>query len=287
LVALVGHAGIEASDVARLEGEEVILLKGVKDEDTGYADLVDYPDEQIEANGFRDEVRRINEQLLAADIDYTGAATHVDTSARRLVRRFTRAHWGNGGRLWRGFWQDLKNADRLANLRINGERVASIDFKAMILSIAYAYVGAAIPPRDLYKITFTNTSGAPVAIPRDDVKKIVAARLNGAKDWPEELREYRAGLLWVAVVASLKAAHPPVADIFDRDLGQTFAFTESEILVDALLTLVSKDVPALPVHDCLVVAESDADTATQAMLAAFTFHTSQSGRVSIERAPQE
>ena len=59
-------------------------------------------DEQAEANDYRAEVRKINAHLLAADIDYTGADPLVDSNARHLVRRFTRASWGNGGRLWRG-----------------------------------------------------------------------------------------------------------------------------------------------------------------------------------------
>jgi hypothetical protein len=153
----------------------------------------------------------------------------------------------------------------------------------MILRLAYAYAGAAPPAGDLYEITFKGTNGAPVVLPRAVIKKVVSARLNGAKEWPEELREHRAGLPWRSVVASLKEAHARIGEVFDRDLGQELAFTESEILVDALLGLVDVDVIALPLHDCILVAESDEAAATAAMLAAFKFHTNQDGRVSVER----
>ena len=119
------------------------------------------------------------------------------------------------------------------------------------------------------------------------MKKIVAARLNGAKGWPEELREHSVGLTWSAAVASLKVAHPAIADIFDRDLGQELAFTESQILVSALLRLVDEDITALPLHDCVLVAASDEAAAVAAMLDSFQFHARQPGAVTIERAAKE
>jgi hypothetical protein len=278
--------GITLDDIDRHPGEEVVLLKSIKDDKTGVADLIDYDDNEL-ADGYREEIQKLNTFLKDAAIQYVGDTPLVDERDRHLKRRFTRASFGNGGRVWGGFWQRLRKADRLANTLINGERVAGLDFKSMVASLAYAYVGVAVPPQDLYKITFRSTSGEPVVLPRAVVKKIFAARLNGAKEWPEELREYRRGLPWRSAVASLKEAHPPIADMFDLDLGQTLAFTESEILVDVLLRLMELDVVALPIHDCIVVAESALVAAERAMLEAFTFHTKQTGRVSIERSPQE
>jgi len=279
--------GVTLDDISRKPGEEVVLMKSDRDDQTGLANLVNYPDNEF-ADEARAEVRRINAHLSAADIEYVGASVLFDERKRHLVRRFTRAQWGCGGRLWGGFWDSpMTKAERLANIRISGERVVSVDFSSMVVRLAYAYVGTTPPPGDLYAITFKTTDGAPVVLPRAVVKKIVAARLNGAKDWPEELREHRAGLSWRAVVASLKEAHRPIADVFDRDLGQELAFTESEILVDALLRLVEEGVTALPLHDCVLVAESDEAAATAAMLDSFQFHARQPGCVAIEHAPKE
>lgn len=278
--------GITLDDIGRHPGEEVVLLKGIKDDRTGLAELVDYDDTPF-TDQYRTEVQKLNRFLKDADIDYVGTTPLVDARDRHMKRRFTRAAFGNGGRLWGGFWQRLRKRDRLANTLINGESVVSLDFKAMIASLAYAYMGASLPPQDAYAITFKSTSGEPVALPRAVVKKIFAACLNGAKDWPKELREYRRGLPWRSVVASLKESHKPIAELFDRDVGQSLTFTESEILIEALLTLQEQGIVALPVHDCIVVAESDAEVAERAMLNTFTFHTHQTGRVEIERAPAE
>jgi hypothetical protein len=275
--------GVTVDDVGRRPGEELVLLKGHRDERTGIAELVDYTDDTF-TEQYRTEVRGLNTFLAGADVRYVGETPLVDERDRHLTRRFTRESFGSGGRLFGGFWQSLRKQDRLANVLINSEPVASIDFRSMVLHIAYAYARQPAPDGDLYAITFTSTSGSPVVLPRGIVKKIVAARLNGAQEWPAELREHRRGLSWRSVVDALKRAHAPIAELFDLDLGQAFAFTESEVLVDALLSLSADGVVALPVHDCIVVPESDAAAAEHAMLASFKYHTNQIGSVAIERA---
>jgi len=277
--------GVTVADFDVRPGQEVVLLKGTKDDRTGIADLVEY-DDTDDTHACRAEVRKINAHLKGASIEY-GGTTKVDETERALVRRFTRSSWGCGGRLWGGFWHRLKKSDRLANVRIDGQRVVSIDLNAAVLRFAYAYVGASPPDGDLYSsISFTDTAGSPRVLPRDVVKKIVASRLNGAKEWPEEMREHRAGLPWARVVASLKAAHPALAELFDRDCGQELTFTESEVLVDTLLRLQEQGITALPVHDCIVVAEGCEADAVTTYLDSFKFHTKQTGVVAVDRAKE-
>jgi hypothetical protein len=277
--------GVTLDDIARRPGEELVLLKGLRDTDAGTAELVEYVDNET-TRGYREEMRRLNTALAAADVQYTGDDPAIDERDRFLRRRFTRGDFFSGGRVWGGFWQQMKKRDRLANVLINGESVVSLDFAAMLVSLAYAYVGQPMPTSDPYAITFTGTNGAPVVTPRRIVKKIVAARMNGAKEWPSDLRDYRRGLSWRSVIETLKQAHKPISPLFDLDLGQTLAFTESEVLVNALLTLTVKGVVALPVHDCIVVAESDLNVARETLLDSFKFQTRQTARVTIERAEE-
>jgi hypothetical protein len=286
-------AEIDVDDIDRRPGQEVVLLKGDRDDRAGIAALVDYEDDE-HTNRCRAEVQKLNAFLKSASIEYNGTDPLVDEHERFLVRRFTRANWGCGGRVWGGFWQRLKKADRLANVRIDGQRVVSIDINCAVLRFAYAYVGAQAPAGDLYdSIQFTDASGHPHVfhgnpkVHRRIVKKITAARLNGAREWPSDLREHRPGMPWSRVVACLKAAHPALSSLFDADRGQEVMFTESEVLVDTLLRLQEQDVAALPVHDCIVVSEGTAAIAERAFLDAFQFHTNQAGCVSIERALQE
>ena len=55
------------------------------------------------------------------------------------------------GRLYGGFWQNLKTARR-RHIRINGEPVTALDYGSMFTRLAYAELGATPPAGDLYAI---------------------------------------------------------------------------------------------------------------------------------------
>ncbi len=281
---LVSHR-VTSEDIQRAPGEEIVMLKGTKDDSSGRSALVDYADSEL-ADRYRTDVRQLNEWLDGADITYTGTDKRGDDRDRFLRRYFTRGDWFSGGRLFGGFWQRLRKADRLANVEIDGRPVVSLDFRAMLPSLAYAYVGQPVPAGDLYAVTFTDTEGSPRVLPRETVKKILSAALNGAKEWPRELRELRSGLPWSSVLQALREHHPAIAHMFGADFGQSLTFTESTILLDVLFTLKDAEVVALPVHDCIVVADAHAQLAEQAMLDAFKTHCHQDARVAIERAKE-
>jgi hypothetical protein len=283
--------GIDLDDIVRTEGEELVLLRcdRTEAEEAGRVELKEYEDNQ-QTNEYRAEVREINAWLATADIRYVGADALIDSRKRYLQRRFTRGDdtFGNGGRLYGGFWIPLNKGSRVTDVRISGEAVVEIDFSATFLQIAYAYAGAETPEGDLYQITFSDTSGNTVDLPRDLIKSAISARFNGAKGWPDDCRADHSAavkaLPWRRFVECVKAAHPAIAEFLDRDIGQQFTFTESEILIDALLALKAENIVALPVHDCVVVPASAEAAGVSAMLNAFKFHTNHVGRLKVKHA---
>jgi hypothetical protein len=283
--------GVGADDIARSEGEELVLLRcdRTEEDEAGRPELKEYDDTE-DTNAYRAEVRELNAWLASADVTYTGSDSLVDPRKRYLQRRFTRGDvkFGNGGRLYGGFWIPFHKGDRVTDIRINGEEVVEIDFSATFLQLAYAYARTEPPEGDLYQITFSDTSGATVDVPRDLIKSALSARFNGAKGWPDDCRkdhpESVKVLPWRRFVDCAKAAHPAIALFMDRDCGQEFTFTESEILIDALLAMKRQDVVALPVHDCIVVPASAEVAGVSAMLEAFRFHTGNEGRLKVKRA---
>jgi hypothetical protein len=67
---------------------------------------------------------------------------------------------------------------------------------------------------------------------------------------------------------------------------QIFAFTESSILVNVLLRLGDQKIAALPVHDCIIVAESADAVGSQQMLDSYKPYTGLPGRIAVEHAPE-
>lgn len=57
---------------------------------------------------------------------------------------------------------------------------------------------------------------------------------------------------------------------------------ESEVLIDALLELKSREIAALPIHDAVIIPEDLQQEATEVMAEAFRQHTGQRGEVSVE-----
>jgi hypothetical protein len=56
-----------------------------------------------------------------------------------------------GGRLFGGFWQQLKR-ERRRHIRIEGEPVAVLDYGSMFTRLAYSEIGAEPPGGDLYAV---------------------------------------------------------------------------------------------------------------------------------------
>ena len=87
---------------------------------------------------------------------------------------------------------------------------------------------------------------------------------------------------------AITEVHPALSPLLFQGRGLALMFTESEILVDALLRLLDKGIVALPVHDCLVVAESHIDAAREAMVEAFAHNChGRLPQIAVERATEE
>lgn len=234
-------------------------------------ELIDYTD-TAETKRFRAEVERVNAMLAGADIAMApDGGPLIATSLRYLRRHFNLppdspegTRFDLGGRLFGGCWQGLPKARRHA-IRINGEPVADLDFASMFLRLAYLHAGTAPPEGDLYG----PVAGLSEPRWRAGVKKVALAMLFRSTPLARLPRDLEGmlplGLSGAQVRTAILAAHPDLACVFEAGLGLRLMFVESRILVAALLTLADQGVPALPMHDGVMVAQSKADLAATAM----------------------
>jgi hypothetical protein len=272
------------------EGEETIILartSRVYSKPGRESELIEYAD-TAETIRFREEMRRINEHLARADIAYVGPPRDangrlLDASprARFLHRTFNIPAWvrkkavplppvtdadkrfDRGGRLYhRGiFWQQL-GRDLRRHVRIDGEETAYLDFASMFLRLALLRAGVEPPTGDLYR----QIAGVETSDHRDGIKKVIASVLFRERDMerlppgtrpllPESLRSAD------AVVGAIGAAFPALVPFYKSRIGFELTFTESQILVSALLRLNACGITALPIHDGMMVPKSRAEEA--------------------------
>ena len=276
------------NSIGRETEAEVLILKASKDRSGDDAKIIEYRDTRQTGQLHR-EVERINESLEDAPfrmIDDSESPVDDDDGqpidpSRRTVRRvFNNGSWLEGGRLFGGFWERMRREDRFRLLRIcsakhpDGEEIANVDFSQLFPRLAYLRANTRAPAEDLYGLIDVGKS-------RDGYKKLVNALLfarGRLLRWPEEtLRLFPEGTKLRDVVSRIRKAHAPIAPLFGTGIGYSLMFQESCILIEALLTLHKQGITALPLHDSVLVARSEAEVAKQVMEGAFALVTGEAG----------
>lgn len=259
--------------ICQIDDPVLVLLKEGKDED-GNAASIAYR-ETAQSKKFANQIGRINGFLREADIEVAGQDDsglslgrdgQIIAPYRRSLRRiFNNATWLHGGRLAGGFWMSMERTER-PRIRIDGERVAEVDYGQLFPRLAYVRAGAPQPVGDLYNV-FRNVTG------RDGCKKLMNALLfsqGPLRNWPEDThRHFPDGINLRTAIEMLAAKHAPIAHLFGKGLGFQLMRLESDMLIEVLTELSAAGVTALPLHDAVLVAKSHAGVAQETMRAVF------------------
>ena len=188
--------------------------------------------------------------------------------------------WNKGGRLYSvgDSYQQRKPFER-ASMKLNGEPVVEIDIRASHLSIIHALLGKPFDPAggDPYLHPF---------IPRRVVKGWIVTTLGHDRfhrAWSSDMiadyrnrtgntlgKDFPIKLVRAEVLEMLPALTDwPASTIRWADLQ----FIESCAVIDTVHELAVKhDVPALPVHDSIIVPESKKELACQVLKTKFTYY---------------
>lgn len=173
-------------------------------------------------------------------------------------------------------YETMSAQRRLKRIRINGSAVAEVDIRACHLTLLYGLLGVPLSPdQDPYAVD---------GLPRDVVKAWVgqaigASRTDFARWSPRAKAKY----------AEATGGRSLTVDFTVRDVGLgvlgrhrvlgrlkageldslTLMFHEAEVLSSAMHELRLQDLPALPIHDGLIVPIGDVEAAKVAMATAF------------------
>ncbi|WP_069055417.1 hypothetical protein [Bosea sp. RAC05] len=267
LAALCQHHQVSLPDFGRLPEEETIIARSRRDQIAGAAPVVllDYA-ETGETEGMRSMVAALNAHVAGADIvfldDGRGAVNAHDRHQRRLFNGPPQEPLQGNGRLYGGFWQNLKR-DRRSSLRINGEETAVVDFSSMFVRLAYAKIGVVPPPGDLYALPGLEGH-------REAVKVLTSTLFFDQRQrhsWPQD-----DGLVipkgWslAKTRAAILDRHPALRASFGHGLGHELMRRESDIMLAILDCLMTMGIVALNLHDGLIVSIADASSVRTMMM---------------------
>ncbi|RWM21769.1 MAG: hypothetical protein EOR73_10195 [Mesorhizobium sp.] len=269
-------------DLDTHQSGETIILKRSKDPNDYWdeGERLDYPEDDRTAR-YRAELAEINQWLREDDLqfDWKGIAwphTPIALRDRGLRRVFTQGRFNSGGRLFGGFWQQLRKDERRTGLLIGGEKAVELDYGQAGVRILYGMAGQQPASDDLYHLWGYVQQ-------REGIKRVMSAMIFADKPlerFPQFTRKlFRKGDKIAEVVEAIELKHPLIKDRFHCGLGHDAQFIESQIMVELLLIMKAKRITALPIHDAPMVPESAAATAKDAMLSVFQRMTGVEGIV--------
>jgi len=266
LRARLGNGSLD--DLTRREKSETIWLSA-RTADQGWhgdpppKELIDYEDNR-ESRRYRREMATINRFLNEADLTFDGRPLGPIALRRNfLLRRVTDPiEFNLNGRLAGGWWLQLPSRDR-HRIRLRGEPLADLDFKGMFVQLAYR--GLDWELREDFD---------PYGIPglehyRDGAKLAMLSLLGRSKRMralsPELRKALPEGWTVTRLMDAVTKLHQDIAPLFGKDRAVELMFQESQILVALLLRLVDLRIPALPMHDGIMVPQSMKQRAKDAM----------------------
>jgi len=259
LIKMIDEAGLKLTDISSPRPVELIVLNSAPKDHWDEPVRVDYKDTPT-TRKYRKELQEINEWLVGADIAFSppeGFETPVDVSQRRMTRRFSQGSFQCGGRLYGAFWETLRKDARRTGLRIEGERIAEVDYKAMNPMLAYHHVRAVPPEGDPYELP---------GFPKDRETRAAIKELMNAQffrplsnRYPKEFDRPAFKKKWKfsQVVEAILARHPLLRGVLSSGvIGHTLQFWESQLLIRVLKRCKQVNIVALPLHDSVIVRAS-------------------------------
>lgn len=255
--------------------QELIRLKDAK------GNLVSYRDTERTMRD-RKFLEAVNKHISASDIQLHAPAGVRDgdlirfgehtvyTDMNELFRVYNGA-WTLGGRMYGGWWQQVKSEDR-QHFIIDGGETVELDYEMLHPRLLYAAVGERLEG-DAYSIRGWDRK----VCKRAFNVLLNANNYNSAKGaiLPYVDGDEKAA---VALIKDIKSKHKSVADKFHSGAGLKLQYMDSEMAKAVVHELTVKNgVTVLPIHDSFIVRQEHKNDLVDCMERAFLKATSTVG----------
>ena len=257
LRALEGHPAVR-SQVNH--AHEIIILR---DTINGKKSFVEYEDTPT-TEGFRENLRHINKcfsnhwfdleikddevATLAQRISKHPNKEPIDFSKRSLVRMFSNGSFKEGGRFYRGWWQNVPSEYR-KYITIDEKRTAEVDFSQLNPHLLYIANYKELGSEDAYDRVL---DGEHRVIVKQAFNAMVHAH-GPLKQCPNDIDLDEIDMSWSELRDRVIAAHKSISDQFFIGIGNKLQYKDSCIAERVMLQFVSMDAPALLIHDSFIV----------------------------------
>ena len=207
--------------------------------------------------------REIYRQILTIKDRRGRQKYHLPNPLQDQYSRIFNVDMEHGGR-WYGHWSQGLLRSWRPQIRINGDPVTELDFKALHPTMLYVSLGLPVPEGDMYSLEHPPRDVDLGESLRKVCKRIVLTILNAKPDQNEVAacvdviwREDDIKLDHQSVrylIEALKKKHAPIAEHFASGIGGELQRKDSSIAEKVMTTLADEGIVALCVHDSFIVA---------------------------------
>jgi hypothetical protein len=239
---------------------ETIVLRDIIDGERKVIDYTDTPKTDL----YRNNLKRINQCFLRhwadleikdteiEDLEKRIAADNekqpIDFSARTLTRIFSNGSFKEGGRFYRGWWQNVPKKYR-KDITIDMKRTSEFDFSQLNPHMIYFAYNKELGSEDAYDRVLNGEH-------RDLVKSAFNAMIQAStrlNTCPRDIDPSIADMSWGELRDRIIESHKPIAHLFFDGIGNRLQFEDSCICESVMLHFVAMDAPALPIHDSFIM----------------------------------
>ena len=268
-----GHPAFQIKP--NLDEETIILRDKIdgKNVDIHYDDI-------RKTNRFRSNLKIINDCLmrhwvdlrirntefshLAKRINQHSGKEPVDLSRRTLVRIFANGSFEEGGRFYRGWWQNVPSEYRKF-ITIDEMVTTEYDFSQLSPHMLYFAYNKEMGQEDAYDRVLDGQH-----------RKIVKQAFNAMvqSKTPLNLKPNKIDLgglemSWKDLRQQILDSHKPISHLFFTGVGNKLQFKDSCIAENVMLQFANQNQAALPIHDSFIMQEGYAGHLEEAMRRAF------------------
>ena len=215
---------------------------------------------------------------------------HPDVMRVKAINKFLKSHaWQQkgpiriiyknnpmyGGRLYTRF-QNLRRETRY-EMKINGEPIVELDYKANHLSMLIALVGLTIPA-DPYQLVANDTN-----LTREQVKKFVTAALGASSEGSAfgALKQHRFNRQVFESVRDALLSRFPEIPLF-KGFGTALQSLEGQIALDIMYEGAKAGIVVLPVHDSFITTSKNKQWLLEQMMEQWASHVRAGAKVKVD-----
>ena len=210
------------------------------------------------------EIKDNEVAALAERINRHADKLPIDFSSRTPVRIFSNGSFKEGGRFYRGWWQNVPREYR-KYITLDMKKTCEYDFSQLNPHMLYFAYNKELGSEDAYDRVFDGEH-------RDLVKAAFNAMLQAntpLTSCPNDIDPSLADISWKELRERVIAAHKPIEHLFFSGEGNKLQFEDSCIAESVMLQFAAIDAPALPVHDSFIMHHGYGGELEEAMRRAF------------------